>query len=181
MLVFLRLWRYKFTILYVFLIPIINWAFANTKIFTLPDGGAWSPFSIMVGLVLVVRDFAQREIGHYVFLPMIIGVAFSFVLAPPIIAFASAAAFLVSETIDWAIFTHTNAPLSKRVLYSSLIGSVIDSSIYLYLAQLQVPGLFGPWTLGCMLASKFSGAIVVYFMIKRRERLTAINEARTAV
>lgn len=168
--IILYLWRHKFTILYVSLIPIINWSFANTKFVTLPDGGLWSPFSILVGMILVVRDFAQREIGHYVFIPMFIGVALSFYLAPPIIAFASAAAFLVSETIDWAIYTHTDAPLSKRVLYSSLVGSIVDTGIYLYLAQFEVPSLFGKWTIGSVLASKWVGAIIVYFMLRRREQ-----------
>lgn len=166
-------WRHKFSLLYMILIPLVNWAFGNTPIFTLPDGGKWSPFSIVVGLILVVRDFAQREIGHYVFVPLMVGVVLSYFMAPPIIAMASAAAFLVSETIDWGVFTYTRAPLSLRVLLSSVVGSVADSLVYLTGANFAVPGIFSWWTLGTMLASKFSGALVVFFLLRRRERVSA--------
>jgi len=165
-------WRHKFSLLYLVLIPLVNWAFGNTPLFTLPDGGKWSPFSIVVGLILVVRDFAQREIGHYVFIPLMMGVVLSYFMAPPIIAIASACAFLVSESIDWAIFTFTRAPLSLRVLLSSVVGSAADSVVYLSGASFAVPGIFSWWTLGTMLASKFSGAVVVFYMLRRRERVS---------
>lgn len=174
---FLLFGRHKFSFLYLALIPLVNWAFGNTPIFTLPDGGKWSPFSIVVGLILVVRDFAQREIGHWVFVPLIIGVVISYFMAPPIIAIASAAAFLVSESIDWLIFTFTRAPLSRRVLMSSVIGSIADSLIYLSGAQMVIPGIFSWWTLGAMLVSKFSGALVVFTMLRRRERAKALAAA----
>jgi uncharacterized PurR-regulated membrane protein YhhQ (DUF165 family) len=166
-----KLNSYKFSLLYLILIPLVNWAFGNTPIFTLPDGGKWSPFSVIVGLILVVRDFAQREIGHYIFVPLCIGVVISYFMAPPIIAIASAVAFLASESIDWGIFTFTRAPLSVRVLFSSIVGSIADSVIYLSGAELQVPGIFSWWTLATMLLSKFSGALVVSFMLRRRENL----------
>jgi uncharacterized PurR-regulated membrane protein YhhQ (DUF165 family) len=163
-------WQHKYSLLYLLLIPLVNWAFGNTPNFTLPDGGKWSPMSVVVGLILVVRDFAQREIGHMILIPLIIGVILSYFMAPPIIAIASSLAFLMSESIDWGIFTFTRAPLSVRVLFSSMVGSVADSVIYLTGAQLAVPGIFSAWTLATMLLSKFSGALVIYYMLYRREK-----------
>jgi len=162
--------RYRWTLLYLLLIPFVNWAFSWTPLVELPDGGMWSPFSIAVGLVLVFRDFAQREIGQYIFIPLIIGVAISFAMAPPEIAAASGAAFLVSELVDWALYTFSKKPLSARVMISSLASAPVDSIIYLTGANAAIPGLFSWWTLATMIASKLLGAYVVYVMLRRRER-----------
>ncbi len=129
----------------------------------------WSPFSIVVGLVLVFRDFAQREIGHYIFVPLIIGVSISFFMAPPEIALASGIAFAVSEVADWMVYTFTKRPLSQRVLISSCIGVPIDSVIYLTGASAVVPGIFTGWVLGSMIVSKLSGALFVFYVIRKRE------------
>lgn len=163
------LFRLRWTFLYILLIPLVNWAFSWTPLYTLPDGGKWSPFSLVVGLVLVFRDFAQREVGHYIVVPLMIGVAISFAMAPPQIALASAAAFLVSEAVDWAIYSFTKKPLSARVMLSSLAGAPVDSIIYLTGANMAFPGLFSWWTLATMIASKLLGAYVVYKVIKRKE------------
>lgn len=163
------LFRLRWTFLYILLIPLVNWAFSWTPLYTLPDGGKWSPFSLVVGLVLVFRDFAQREVGHYIVVPLMIGVAISFAMAPPQIALASAAAFLVSEAVDWAIYSFTKKPLSTRVMLSSLAGAPVDSIIYLTGANMAFPGLFSWWTLATMIASKLLGAYVVYKVIKRKE------------
>jgi queuosine precursor transporter len=163
------LFKHKWTLVYLLLIPLVNWAFSWTPLFELPDGGMWSPFSLVVGLVLVFRDFAQREIGHYIFVPLLIGVAISYLMAPPEIATASGIAFLVSELVDWAVYSFTRKPLSQRVMISSLAGAPVDSIIYLTGANMAFPGLFSWWTLATMIASKLIGAYVVYLMLKRQE------------
>ncbi|MDX2112488.1 MAG: VUT family protein [Alphaproteobacteria bacterium] len=161
---------YRFTLLYLLLIPLVNWAFSWTPLVALPDGGMWSPFSIAVGLILVVRDFAQREIGQYIFIPLIIGVAISFLMAPPEIAAASGIAFFVSELVDWALYTFTKKPLSTRVMISSLASAPVDSIIYLSGANMAIPGLFSWWTLGTMIISKLLGAYVVYRILRKKEQ-----------
>jgi uncharacterized PurR-regulated membrane protein YhhQ (DUF165 family) len=165
-----RMLKLRWTYLYVILIPLVNWAFSWTPLFELPDGGKWSPFSLVVGLILVFRDFSQREIGHYIFVPLAIGVAISFVMAPPEIALASGLAFLVSELVDWAIYTFTKRPLSQRVLISSTAAVPVDSAIYLAGASAVVPGIFTGWMLGSMIASKMIGALFVFYVIRKRER-----------
>ena len=52
----------------------------------------WPPMSLAVGLVFVLRDFAQREIGHRVILLMLAGAVLSYFMASPAIALASCAA-----------------------------------------------------------------------------------------
>lgn len=168
-----KLFKLKWTLVYVLLIPLVNWAFSWTPLYTLPDGGLWSPFSLVVGLILVFRDFAQREIGHYIFIPLLAGVGISYLMAPPEIATASGIAFLFSEAVDWGVYTFTKKPLSSRVMISSLAGAPVDSIIYLTGANMAFPGLFSWWTLVTMIASKLAGAYFVYVMLKRRERISS--------
>lgn len=158
--------------LYLLLIPFVNWSFAHVPTVPMFDGGAWSPMAIVTGLVLVVRDFAQREIGHAIFIPLFIGIGISFAMAPPEIAIASAAAFAISESVDWFIFTVSKRPLSQRVLISSAFSAPLDSAVFWMLASLAVPGVFTWSTVLTAIASKLLGAWVVSMILKRRERLT---------
>lgn len=160
--------RTPVTYLYVLLIPFVNWSFAHVPTVAMPDGGAWSPMAIVTGLILVVRDFAQREVGHAIFLPFVIGIVLSFVMAPPAIALASAAAFAISELVDWAIYTFSKKLLSARVLLSSAISAPLDSGVFWALASLTVAGVFTWSTVLTAVASKIAGAFVVYLLLKRR-------------
>jgi len=45
----------------------------------------------------------------------------SYFMSAPAVAIASVTAFLISETVDWLVYTVTKKPLSQRILYSSLI------------------------------------------------------------
>ena len=162
--------RAPWTYVYVLLIPLVNWSFAHVPTYPIAMGGTWNPMVIVTGLVLVFRDLAQREIGHVIFIPLAIGITISFMMAPPEIAAASAIAFAISETIDWAIFTFTHRPLSKRIMWSCSASAPVDSLIFLLGANLAIPGLFSWPTLIASVVSKLSGAYVVYLMLKRRER-----------
>ena len=125
--------------------------------------------AIVTGLILVVRDLAQREVGHAIFVPWVIGIAISFYMAPPEIALASAAAFAISECIDWAIFTITKRPLSKRILWSCGASAPVDSLVFLLGANVAIPGIFSWLTLVTSVISKLGGTYGVYLLLKRRE------------
>ena len=160
--------RYKFTTLYVALIVTVNYAFTVVPLVKLPDGTMWPPVALLVGLIFVARDFAQREGGHKVLLAMLVGVAISYFMSNPFVATASAAAFLISELVDWAIYTYTKRPLSQRILFSSLLGAPVDSAVFLGLLS-----LLSPVGIAAMTASKLVGAFIVWWMIRRREHTGA--------
>ncbi len=160
--------RYKFTALYIALIVTVNYAFSVIRLVELPDGTLWPPVALLVGFVFVVRDFAQREIGHKVLLAMLVGVAISYVMADPFVATASAAAFLISELADWAVYSFTKRPLSQRILFSSLLGAPIDSIVFL-----GIIGILTPVGAIAMTASKLAGAFIIWWMIRRREAAVA--------
>ena len=156
--------RYKFLTLYVVLIVAVNYAFTVVPLVKLPDGTMWPPVALLVGFVFVARDFAQREVGHKVLLAMLVGVAISYFMANPFVATASAVAFLLSELVDWAVYTYTKRPLSQRILLSSLLGAPVDSAIFLGLLS-----LLSPVGIAAMTASKVIGAFIIWWMIRRRE------------
>ena len=50
---------------YIALIVGVNFAFTVTPLIPLPNGEMWAPLSLIVGFIFVVRDFAQRRVGHH--------------------------------------------------------------------------------------------------------------------
>ena len=156
--------RFRNTVLYVLLIVLVNWAFAHVPLVALPGGEKWPPVSLLVGFVFVVRDFAQREVGHRVIFAMLLAGAVSYVMASPAVALASVAAFLVSEFADWAVYSFTGRRFSERVLISSAVATPLDSAVFLALiGHLSLAGVVA------MTASKMVGAVLVWGLVRRRE------------
>lgn len=160
---------------YITLIAGVNWAFAVIPLVELPGGDLWSPAALIVGFVFVVRDFAQRAIGHKVLLAMLAGCAISWWMATPALALASAGAFAIGELADWSLYTFTKKPFSKRILYSSLLGAPLDSIFFL-----SFIGIASPVSIGIMSASKLLGAFAVFLLVRRRERLAPARECHAA-
>jgi uncharacterized PurR-regulated membrane protein YhhQ (DUF165 family) len=156
--------KYMPTIIYVLLIVLVNWLFTVVPLVELPGGTMWPPVALVVGFVFVARDFAQREIGHWVLAAMAVGVVISYFMASPQVALASALAFAVSELTDWAVYTFTGRPLSERILYSSILGTPIDSVVFL-----SMVGFFSVAAAAAMTFSKLLGALIVWWLIRRRE------------
>ncbi|HYG70111.1 MAG TPA: hypothetical protein VD838_20720 [Anaeromyxobacteraceae bacterium] len=117
--------------LYVAAVVLVNWLFSVVPMVMTPWGDPWSVAAIVVGFVFIVRDYAQRAIGHWVLLGTAIGIAISYLMADPRVAIASAAAFAASELSDWAIYTITKKPFAERVLLSSLVAVPIDTGVFL--------------------------------------------------
>jgi len=117
-----------------------------------------------------VRDFAQREIDHWVIAALVAGLALSFLTSDPAVAFASTCAFAVSELIDWAVFTFVKRPLSDRVVVSTAISSPIDSAVFYAIAATTIPGIFNIWSLATSVLSKLAGVFLVFVVMRQREK-----------
>ena len=154
----------KYALLYILSVVAVNCAFDLVDPLTLPGGQIWPPASLVVGFVFVIRDYAQREIGHYILPAMLIGGALSWFLASPDVALASVCAFLTSELLDWAVYTFTGRPFSQRILLSSAFSTPVDSVVFLAMV-----GLFSWSSVLLMTLSKMVGALVVFFIARRRE------------
>ncbi len=163
----------RWAALYVGLMPFINWSFAAVPTWPIPDwfgGGMFQPLAIVTGLVLVVRDFAQREMRHWVWGAMLTGLALSTLTSWIQIVVASALAFLISETVDWAVYTFSKRPLSQRIMISSAVSAPLDQVVFIGLASLVVPGIFAWGTILTGILSKLLGAWIVSQAIAARER-----------
>jgi hypothetical protein len=123
-------------------------------------------WSIAVGSIFVTRDFCQRAIGHWVLVPMALGLGLSYLLASPFVALASAAAFAASETTDWIVFTVTKRPLADRVLLSCGFSAPIDSLIFL-----GIIGALSPIAFAAQVASKLLAAVIVWGGLAHRRVL----------
>ncbi|KKN46795.1 hypothetical protein LCGC14_0669230 [marine sediment metagenome] len=156
----LKIW---WTLIYVASIVIVNYAFSVLPILPLGEGIVIPSATFLVGLIFVFRDFAQREVGHYVILAMLLAGALSYVLADPTIAIASVTAFLVSEFADWGVYSFTGRPFPQRVLLSSVLATPIDSALFLYMI-----GFFSIQGVIIMTLVKMVGALAVWWMIRKR-------------
>lgn len=175
-----RIWAF----IYVALIPFLNWSFSvipQAEIIApggaYPPGVALHPMTMVTGMVFVIRDFVQREMGHKVLILMAIAVAWSFFYSWPVIALASGVAFAVSELVDWLVYTFTKYRLSTRILISSALASPVDTTVFLYGAdlaqQMQLgaePGnMLHPVNWIVFVIGKMVGAVIVSRIIRYRE------------
>lgn len=161
---------FKYTLVYILLIPLINWSFTWAPMVELPGLAKWAfnPVTIVTGLVLVVRDFAQREIGHEVLIAMAFALFLTFVTSGGALALASGAAFLISELIDYALFTFTKYKLSTRVLLSSAIAAPIDTTAFLFGASFIRAGQLTAPNIIMSIGGKMVGALIIWWLIRQR-------------
>jgi uncharacterized PurR-regulated membrane protein YhhQ (DUF165 family) len=164
--------RYINTISYLLLIFLVNFLFPILPMCTV-FGQSFSTADVLVGVVYILRDFAQREVGGKILYVMIVGCVLSYLLADKLISIASICSFAVGETIDWGFFTYTRKPFSQRLLTSSAISVPADSLVFLYLInQLNLAGFL------VMSTAKILGVFSIWLYWNRRQHyLTAAQQA----
>lgn len=123
-------------VIYIATIAAANWAVQHYGI--VPVGfGLVAPAGVYAaGLAFTLRDLTQDTLGKLAVLGAIAaGTLLSAAVSSGRLALASATAFLVSELLDFAVYT----PLHKRgwiraVAASNLVGLAADSALFLWLA-----------------------------------------------
>lgn len=134
-----------FLLLYCLTVPIANWMIGHVGSLCLTDRPCLIPVApglmapsgvLMIGAALVLRDLVQRRLGiEFGIGAIVAGASISAAISPPALVIASASAFLISEFADFAVYT----PLARRhlvlaVVASSMVGLVVDSIAFLWLA-----------------------------------------------
>jgi uncharacterized PurR-regulated membrane protein YhhQ (DUF165 family) len=127
-------------------------------------GSAVPPAIFASGFVFVLRDFAQREIGHFVLVAIAAAAGATYWLAGQEVAIASASAFLIAEIADWAIYSVTKRPMSQRVVLSSLVSVPLDTAVFYALL-----GILDPMSLALGVAIKLIGTAGFWFVLKSTE------------
>lgn len=120
---------------YILTIIMANWAISQWGL--VPVGfGLVAPAGVyFAGLAFTLRDLVQETLGKRATLAAIVVGAGVSALIDPALGLASGAAFLVSEAVDFAVYT----PLRERgwlraVLASNIVGLIVDSALFLWLA-----------------------------------------------
>jgi uncharacterized PurR-regulated membrane protein YhhQ (DUF165 family) len=155
---------------YVAFIVLVNWMFTPENLIegvTQWSTNTWMGTlylaNVIVGFVFVLRDYAQREIGHKVLLATALAGLPVWWLAGPGLAIASLAAFALSEMTDWAVYSFTRRPLQNRILLSSLLAVPVDTLAFQHLAGYLTPAAFATEVL-----SKAVGVAVVWYLLRLR-------------
>ncbi len=174
-----------FLTLFCLTIPAANWMIGHVGTVCVPNGPCLIPVApavmapsgvLMIGAALVLRDLVQRRLGvEFGIGAIIVGAAISAALAPAALVIASAAAFLLSELADFAVYT----PLARRrlvlaVVASSLVGLVVDSIVFLYLAFGSLEFLGGQ-VIGKLWMVLLAVPLVAY--LRRRDERLGLNPA----
>lgn len=151
----MRSWSTVALLVYCGSIVLANWLILNVGMVRLPDGthlvpvgfGLMAPSgSFAAGATFVARDVVQRAAGRRWALAAIGAGTVMSVLVSPRLALASGTAFIFSELADFAVYT----PLQEKrfvlaVVLSGIVGSIVDSVIFLKLAGIPLgaalPGL----------------------------------------
>lgn len=157
--------KLKYTALYLASILLVSILFLKFPLIVpITQTVSFSPWVLLVGFWFVLRDFSQREVGHYVFLPMGIGVGLAALLNPAYAA-ASGIAAAVSEFMDWLVYTFSKKPFHERILISSLVSAPVDTLVFLYVFDMLgvVPGLT-LFNIGNILVGSISKLLAAIFI-----------------
>jgi uncharacterized PurR-regulated membrane protein YhhQ (DUF165 family) len=129
---------------YVACIYLANWLVVHVGIVGVGFGLVAPAGVFAAGLALTLRDQVQRHAGRrWVLVAILLGGLLS-LLVSTVFAVASAAAFLVSELIDMAVYT----PLEQRnrwaaIGLSNTVGAAVDSWLFLTLSGLGLTFFWG--------------------------------------
>lgn len=169
---------YALFVAYLLTVPGANWLISNVGVQFDPDGphlipvlpGIMAPSGVlMIGAALALRDLVQDRLGiKWAAGAVIGGSVLSWLVASPFLAIASAAAFVVSESLDLAVYT----PLKARgwtpaaIFASGLVGSVVDSVAFLLIAFGSIAHIEGQ-IIGKILTTVIATGIAYWYGMNR--------------
>jgi uncharacterized PurR-regulated membrane protein YhhQ (DUF165 family) len=174
-----------FLVLYCLTVPVANWMIGHVGTVCLDRGPCLLPVApglmapsgvLLIGAALVLRDLVQRRLGvEFGIGAIVAGALISAGFSPPSLVLASVSAFLISEFTDFAVYT----PLARRrlvlaVVASSLLGLVVDSIVFLWLAFGSFHFLLGQ-IVGKVWMVLLAIPLVAY--IRRRDERLGLNPA----
>ncbi|MGX9134385.1 VUT family protein [Rummeliibacillus sp. JY-2-4R] len=131
----------------IVLANVITASFAPLQlgVFIIPYG------SFLIGATFILRDLVQNKYGKkttYLFigLALLLSAISSYLLGDTLwIVFASAVSFAISETTDTEIYSRIKSSISMRILYSGIVGGILDSTVFVILGLSPIGAGFVPW------------------------------------
>ena len=134
---------------------VLNFGIIEVAGLTFPAGAA------AVGFTFTARDLVQRRYGKWGCWAWMLAAAAISALFSPTLALASLGAFVVAEGLDWAVFTATPLSFRGRAIFSNIVGTPLDSVVFVYLA-------FGPiWeAMWGQTLVKLASSLLIVFLVK---------------
>lgn len=119
-----------------------NWATTRYGMVTVLPGLTTTAGTYAAGIALLARDAIQDTAGRWGVLAAITAGGALTAFTSPALAVASTVAFLIAECSDWAVYT----PLrrhgwARAAIASNLIGGLLDTLVFLWLASHSIPAL----------------------------------------
>lgn len=130
---------------------------------TIPAG------TVLIGLTFLLRDAVQYKYGRTgayktILTGLICSILFSVFNGDILwISLASAASFLVSETVDTEVYTRLRSSLFKKVLLSGLLGGSVDSILFAVIGLSPLTTGILPWNL---VLTAIIGQVIVKCLIQ---------------
>lgn len=127
------------------------------------------------GLTFVLRDTIQDLAGRRWTLVLIVaGASLSYLVADPFIALASGVAFLVSETVDFAIYSPLReGGYVRAAIASNIAGAFVDTVLFLWIAGFPIWSAVGGQMFGKLAVTAVVVAGVWLARYQSREMATA--------
>ena len=157
------------TVFYIAAIVLVNWTFVVLAPIPSPFGDLFLA-NLIVGAVFVLRDYAQREIGHKVLLATAVAGLITYLMVDPGLAMASVIAFILSEMTDWAVYSFTKRPIQNRILLSAMFAVPIDTVVFQFLGSKYAPDMVQMTSASVVveIISKAVGVAIVWYLLKLR-------------
>lgn len=124
----------------------------------------------LVGVTFILRDYIQDKMGRLAVIGAIaVGAGLSYAVSASMIATASALAFLLSESADFAVYT----PLRERgyvraAIASNVAGAVVDTAVFLSIAGFSFKAAFAGQVVGKVAVTALAVAGVLLYRRLRR-------------
>ena len=107
--------------------------------------------TVFIGATFILRDLCQEIYGRKIIyklivVAMVLSSVVSYLLGDSLsVVFASCVSFLISETTDTEIYTRLKLPIHLRVMYSGLVGGLLDSIVFVILGLSPIGSNALPW------------------------------------
>lgn len=171
--------KYVLAAAFLACIPVANWLIGNVGTVCIPNGpclipvapGMMAPSGVLIiGAALALRDAVQEALGRMWVLALVgAGAVLSLLVSSPALALASATAFLLSELADFAVYDRLRKKgLALAVMLSGIVGSILDSLLFSWLAF----GTVG-WAPGLVIAKVYASIGYAAWLLYRKQKVAA--------
>ena len=138
---------------FLYLIVIIIANVVTASFTPISWGGLLVPWgTVFIGVTFILRDLCQEKYGRFkiyvlISVAMILSSIVSFLLGDSLnVVLASCLSFALSETTDTEIYSRLKLPFHLRVLYSGIVGGLLDSVVFVIVGLSPIGANFLTWS-----------------------------------